>query len=531
MKLTYVVLLTFFGQLIGYDIIKYEQKLKTAKELTAQAVEFFNKHSFSSSMQSFRFDDQWRKADLKIIVIDQNGIVYCDDDEKRIWKPLDPGAEQIQKLSLADVIEKGKSESWVGLHYKNSMLYVYLEAVSLGNQKFCIGAGWFPESGDFHAYQLVEQIVHLCKKTGCAPLFEKINEYQDKIMYGPIGIWIIDEKGKIHACSSDGCKVGDQMSLVNQIASSAKDTLWIEDEYHRAKRISYVRKYIDPATKKTYYVGAHFYPGLGKDALMNIVRNAVEYIKEKTGKISLQDMRKDKVEFVVGPIGAIIINGKEEIVADFRDLNLQVKPDTTAIIDALATKDRNLLIVHERNTYKDVYLERIVTPEGVFYVGAGYWSLSKQHSCQHLTDNFIENLDLANLQRSMARVQEGSAEVTRGDIAIKIISVNGMVWADAEGYYPIWSSIADEKDEKDINILDKIVTNASQGGSWIEVPRYGGTQHIYAKRVNNVTLAEQISQQAEPRSKTSDHAVTVERTAQDIATRDSSLIVMTSYID
>lgn len=532
MKLNQLIILIFLNQLIhGYDIIKYEQKLKTAKEFTAQAVEFFKKNSFSSACQAFRFDDQWRKADLRIYIFDQNGTVYCDSDEKKLWRPLNDGALQFQKLLLEDVIEKGKSDNWVGLHYKNSIMHAYLEVVSIGNQKFCIGAGWYPESGDFHVYELVEQVVNLCKKTGCAPLFQKLNEYQDQMIYGPIGIWIIDEKGKIHACSSDGCKVGDQHILLDKILAGAADTQWIEDRYHQARRINYVKKYTDPATKKVYYVGAHFYPDMNKDALMSIVRSAVEYIKAKTGKISLKNMQKERAEFVVGPIGVIIINDKDEIVADFRDPSLQIKPDITAVKNALSKKDRDLLISHERNTYKDIYLERVSTPVGTYYIGAGYWSLSKEHSCQHITDSFIENINLETLPTSMIRVQQGNADVSRGDVSIKVISLNGIVWADAEGYYPIWSSLADERDEKDMNILDKIATNASQGGSWIEIPRYGGTQHIYAKRVTNVELAEEIKKQVEPRSKTADMAVTIERDPIDIATQESSLIVMASYID
>jgi hypothetical protein len=477
--------------------VNNEKKKTTAYELVNKAVEFLEQNPVQKAFHDFQHDfATWRRGELRPFVINQDGYMIVNSDTRYLWESVSNIAS-IGKSSLVQEMRDLSDEGgWFSYMWNNALFHAFVRTIIKDGKKYSIGVGFYPDDPQFFAEYLVDHIINLCEEDGCKNVFKALKDNDERVVFGPVGVWIIDDNGVIRSCSSDSCMTGKKLlwkdTIFNELGD--KDEAWIYDTYNNSNRSTFVRRFYDRDNDKSYIIGAHYYEDVDQDALKSLVKRTAQYIKLNAADIQKGIVRAPANDFIKGSIAVLIFDDNNHLIADYRDKAMSSPMQLDQIRNILGDKQDHFTQIYQRRAYKDIYIEKVVTQFGIFYVAAGSWDFNKAHSVHAMINRAEEALLTEPLSQAFADFSNGKSDFLRGDIDIAVYAQDGTTLVDSTKKNNIWRNCKDVLDENGRNIFDTIVAAASEAGSWIESPMYQADRRMFVKLI---TLPEQVSDTAQ----------------------------------
>lgn len=470
--------------------VDISKKMETAQNLVAKAISYLEANPIQQVFHDFQHDTSWRRGDMQPFVVNDQGYMIVNNDSRYLWQDI-TNITSIGNMSLVEEMrELEKEGGWVNFIWNNALFHAYVRSVKKDNQTFSIGVGFYPEDSKFTAQYLVNHIIELCHTDGCRSVFKALKDNDERVVFGPVGIWIMDDNGVVRSCSSDSCKTGKKLLWEETIfnALGDNDEAWIEDVYNGSNRTTYVKRFNAP--ENSYIIGAHFYEDNDQDALKSLVKRTAQYIKLNAADIRNGLIRAPASEFIKGSMAAVIFDDNNNLIMDYRDKNMSSPLNFEEFRSILGDEPDKFVQINQRRAYKDIYVEKVVTQYGVFYVAAGAWDFDKAHSVHSMVNRAEEALKTLSLSQALASFSSGNSDFLRGDISIAVYTQDGTTLVDGTNKNQIWRNCKDQLDDNGRNIFDSMSSVASDAGSWVDSPIFQSNRRIFVKLV---TLPYQVS--------------------------------------
>ncbi len=483
-------------------------KSDKAKKISLDAVAAIKKEGIDKACKSFVSDMKWRNGEIFPWVFDEQGICYCRGLERDcLWKKF--GDDKAEQPFIKRMIEAGKMGGFVDYKWEHGYSRAFVKNVEWNGKNFIVGSGFYPASAVYIVKELVSSAVNYLKKNTFIELKERISN--------PTGIFV---RGDIHLelYSFDGTCVahGEQLAFIGQnlIDSITADGKYmVRDAIEIAKtqgegwynfigqdgnepaRI-FVKKIVDREdNNKPYVLICGYYTDITDETVMNLVRDAANYLKANGREIAFREFSTKNANFVRGNVNVFVYDMKGFMVADsknpaFVGLNLANTRDSEGrfvarqIIEMARKFGRGWVTNALSNSYQVAYCEMVKVPDGDFVIGAAYFPVSKENYVQFMIEDAVLFLKNHSLEDSLLRFVTKDGGFVRGDMSVFVYTTQGICLADGTNLQKIWASDLDAKDAKGARVIDRIIAQAKSGGGWLKFNLNNGVCNVYVKAVD-----------------------------------------------
>ncbi len=499
--------------------VDIKKKTNDVKNLVRQAVDYFKKEGVTLGVacRSFEKDLKWRKGEISVFMFDRDGVAFVNQKKNIIWQSFRDKKNKLGTSFIDEMFKVGEKGGWVSYQWNWGLQQAYVKTVVKAGKSYVIGAGFYPESGEFTTKQLVKSAVKNIKDSGdIKKVAVFINNPVGYYVKGPIYLWIFDTQGNYIAHGADLSMVGQNFinwqdadgkyrnREIIKKAQTGDGKGWVEYSDRGEKKRAYFERVVDPLTNKEYIVGGGYYPDINDDEAKSFVARAINYLKANGADVSFNDFSNKVGGFVKGPLTVFVydLNGKS--LADgenpnFKGQNLINSKDAEGrfivrrILDQANNFGSGWVSFLDKNAYKDVYVEKIQVPDGDFVIGAGFWPSSKPRSVKSIVEKADRYLQTHTPEESFRAFTTDNSDFIWGDLSIFAYAINSPTdiacVADGLEYDKIWSPGVNLKDEKGQRISDKITATATAGGGWVEYPQNNATFRVYVKAVTKEDIA------------------------------------------
>jgi len=506
------------GQYSNLPEVDIKRKIKECKELVLQAVKFFEKETLGHACRSFQNDtQQWRKGEISIFVLEQNGICYVNENKNEIWQNFKTMTNTVGENFVDEMITVGAKGGWVSYIWNFSNKQSYVRTVKKDGKTFIIGAGFFPESDEFITQQLVKEAIRFLKVHGPQEAWDRINNPIGTFVRGPIYLSAMDLNGKILAHAADISLIGQDAidwqdsngfyrnREIVRIAQTEAGKGWVNYMDHGQPKRAYVEKVVDPKTKKTYIILGGYYPDINEDTVRNFVKRAIAYLKANPRSVALADFSNKAGGFVKGPLTVFVYDLDGVLLADAENpglinQNLKKSKDaegkyiTQRILDQAQQFGKGWVSFVDKKGYKDAYIEKINIPSGDYIVGAGYWPTSKSRTVQSMVDKALTFGMSHSIEDSLNAFTSHNSDFIRGDLYVMVFDSEGNCLAYGTDKEEIWKSQMGKKDQTGSSLAEKIIQTAANGGGWIEYKFFNAQRRLFIKQLEKGrSAAEELS--------------------------------------
>ncbi len=507
-KILMILLGVICGELHAQFPVNIKKKEKDTKTLLNRAARYFSKHSIGQSCNEFTRNSAWRRGDLFIFILAEDGTIYSFGDEKdRVWTSLSD-FKDVMGNSLLKQLLRTDNDHGASLVINNSTMHVHVKKVTKDGKKYLVGCGFYPESPEYIVVDLVHRAVNLIKDLGLETAGNLISNPHGLLVKGDSYVFVIGEDGLIYAQGSDRARIGVNVFSVADVSHPlANKTIfrnffqsnvregWLPPlTFSGAVNKIYAAKYVDPKTKKTYLVGSVYYPEINDDSVFSLVQKAIGYIKAQGRNAAFAEFNKPHGKFSIGGMrvvvytfdGLCLSNGEDPDFVGYNLLNRvneYGQPTVQQLIEAVRREGRAWLNQWERNAYKFVYGEKIDLPEGQIIVSSGYWPHSKPLAVKSMVERAVDYLKRKGKVNAMERFTSTDSDFLRGDIYVLALDRDGI--ALAEGPFrknSIWNHIK-IRDSHGRRIVATILDTASQGGGWVSFRLNNGQFNLFVKQL------------------------------------------------
>ncbi len=333
--------------------------------------------------------------------------------------------------------------------------------------------------------------------------FTHTNEFAS----GEIYLFIFDEKGICFAHGDNEDLLWSNLYdlkdafgtyIVRTILSAAKNGGgWITYQWRNATKISYVKQV--EKDKKTYVIGAGYYPHSKSSAVVNLVKSAVAHFDE-----ALKNQGEDLAEifsilsypkgrFIFGDLylfalafdGIIWAQGERPglIGSDAKD-----RPENQDIFNQLKRKVPGEGVWVEymsKGALKKVYAEKVVDNKGVeYFIACGYYPDTNSDTVKDLVAKGYQYLKTHGLSQSVTMFTSASEGMFRnGDLSLFVFSQDGKVLAHGENAEWMGRNLIDLQDETGRFFIKELIETAKKGGGWLNHKANRAYQSIYVEPI------------------------------------------------
>jgi len=184
----------------GYDYLKTVGKTQAAAAFTTKE------------------NDDFRYGDIYLFVYDMHGNCIANGKDpvavgRNYYNAKDDQGNYYVKTFIERATATG---AWINLANKNSIESVYVKTITIGTEKFVIGAGIYPSSKEETMILLTKSASSYLQTNIPANVFAAITEYNGKFIRGNLEVFVFDPQGF--------CLVyGDNLNMIWQNFLDSKD--------------------------------------------------------------------------------------------------------------------------------------------------------------------------------------------------------------------------------------------------------------------------------------------------------------------
>lgn len=485
-----------------------EKKMEQCIAIVGEAVNFLKQKPIGEACRSFQREIRWRRGEIFPFVFESNGACFVhDDDINVIWKNFDTQKTTGDMSFVQEMLKVGERGGWVSYEWDNGYKQAYVKIVKKGEKTYIVGAGFFPESPQFKTQQLVKTAISYLKENGLSQAVDTINNPVGMFVRGDIYLWIYDLEGTVMAHGENLAMVGQNLidwqdadgkfrnREIIKIVSRPEGKGWIEYNDRGAAKRAYVEKVIDPQSKKEFVIGGGYYPDIDGNAVESFVKKAIAHLRANPSKTALSEFSNKAGGFVKGPMTIFVYSPDGIMLADaqnpaFIGQDLSKSRDsegrfiTQLILNQANTFGKGWVSFMDKRAYRNVYVEKVETPDGLFIVGSGYWPSRKSVATESLVEKASSFLETHEPTESFLLFSSPSNDYIRGDLSVFVYDTTGTCFAYGLDRGRIWSNDINVLDSKGQRISDRLLATAAAGGGWVEYPMNNAIRRAYVRQVD-----------------------------------------------
>lgn len=356
---------------------------------------------------------------------------------------------------------------------------------------------------------LVTDAVEFFKKNSVRKSCKNFS-HTEKFRQGEVYLFILDKKGVFLAHGQEpqvvwknmyNDKDGRGSFFVRDILNTAKaGGGWVSYEWRDASKVTYVQ----PVNKDgdMYVIGAGYYPHSKKDAVITLVKGAVEVVKEdlKAGKPIEQAFSTISYplgRFVLGDLYLYALNFEGKIVAhgdrpgligsntwDYRDADGKLV--NQEIVQKLETSADGVWIDYQsKGTLKRAYAEKVVDEnEKAYFIACGYYPNADRRSAENLAKRAFQYMKGQGLSDAV-KVFSGAHDNTYrfGDQYVVVYDKKGKCIAHGSNIDLIGQNHFMKKDDAGRYIVQDMILEAESGGGWVDFKKQNSFESVYVEEI------------------------------------------------
>jgi len=358
--------------------------------------------------------------------------------------------------------------------------------------------------------ELVEKAIRHFKRNDVSDSLRKFSHTKDFIE-GEVYLFVYDYNG---ICLAHG----DQEELIWKNLYDYKDSFgnyviraiidkakngggWIRYNWKNATKVSYVKD-VQKGGKR-FVIGAGFYPMSKKDAVVNLVRSAVDYfnaIKKRGDPLSVAfgEFNYSLGRYVRGDLYIYSLRFDGEIVAQGDRPGLTGK-------NALGHKDPtgklvNVQIINRlkesggkgiwveyvsKRARKVAYAEMVTDSKGKnYFIACGYYPEVDRKDVIDLVNRGYTYLQKHGLSLGANEFSDKKRNDYRyGPLSLFVYDMNGKSRAHGEDPDSVGKIMIDEKDEDGRHYVREFIDKAKRGGGWVDYKKGNSFRFVYVEDI------------------------------------------------
>lgn len=494
-------------------VARYEQekRLQPDNKLNNQdcvsLVEQAAKHLLDKNLEiacsDFRFLNQWYKGDIFIFVLDEEGYILCHGDNSNvIWKNINFAPNFIGEPifnTIKTVDEKG---NWVNYRWNNGYKSAYIKKITLNQSTYYVGAGYFPQSKEYIAEQLVKTAIQYFQTTPADVVFTRISNSQDVFVFGNITMYVIDETGHIYANSFEPAFVGQNFkeasdnitkSIINSIKGSNKSAV-VTNYWKDTLQYNYVEKYYDPRSKKNYYFVGTFVPEINEISALNQLDKVIKHTKSVGTKKAFQDFSNPSGDFNSVDISVIacdfkgnnLANSEFPVLVGQNLINRKDKNGKFVIQELINLAKKNgygVVTSIDKNSSQKIFFRVLDIDGNKVIVGVSVYIQTRSLTVESWVEkafNYIKNHSLVEAMNAFSDPQK---EFYYGNIYMFMYNAEGIALVNGEYKNMIWQDYIRTKDDRGEKTMQRLIELAKRGGGWLTYNFRGAQRRIYVRPI------------------------------------------------
>jgi len=336
--------------------------------------------------------------------------------------------------------------------------------------------------------------------------------HTNQFLRGELSLFLLDKDGNYIATADESFilwknikNVSDNSSLTIEIILNAikSGNPWINYAWRNATRIIYVEQI--EKDNRQFFIGTGYYSFSQEDAVVNLVKQAVEDFNEKKAlgrpiEDAFSDMSYPRGKFANGNLYLFAYDFDGDVFAHGNDptsvgTNALDEKDVNGrfihreIIEKLKTvsTDVGIWIEHiDRRALKKSYCEKVQDARGKnYFIGCGYYPDTNRKEVTTLVDRGYELLKTAGLTQACNDISTEKNDNFRfGDLYLFIYDMQGLCLANGEDQNFINKNFYHTKDEQGNYYVQNILKRATITGAWVSVPMFNSVESVYVRKVD-----------------------------------------------
>lgn len=486
-----------------------DTKRKSAEciELVERGAKFLTTDDFETVCNAFMYKAEWRKGEIFNFLIDEAGFILCHgDNTELIWKNINFArnfiGEPIFKTFQQMTSLKGE---WLFYRWNNGFKAAYVRKIILNNNIYYLGAGFFPQSKEYIAEQLVKTAIMYFKQTPSQVVFTRISNPNDIFVFGDVSMYVLDFQGNMVADATDLGFIRQNIidlqdsaghyiirNIIDQMKRSK--SAWLKEVWLNNQQTNYVEKTEDPRDNKEYIFAAGYYPDINEVSAAELLEKSIAHIRSVGTKKAFSDFSNPAGKFVNGRLTIAVYDfeGKNLANSEYpmligQDLINRKDPDGKFIvkdsIQIARDKGEGIITTLNKNSYEKLFIKRVDTPEGKFIITVGTYIQSKAITAESLVHKAVRYIKSNSLVETLKEITNPLGQFYYGDIYLFAYNAQGILVANGEYKNMIWEDNKKYKDEAGQQIIEKILAIAKNGGGWFVYPTRHSQRRVYIKPV------------------------------------------------
>ncbi len=487
--------------------IDVDKKISDLMKLISEAESFFLANKPVDSFKAFSKDKKWKSGDLYIFIIDDKGACLASgDDYGLIWNDLN-AYKTIEGVPLANAMfSRGTKGGWISYLWNNSYKWSFVKVVKKDKREFVIGAGFFPDSSDFLAEQMVLSAASQLVRSGPQQVFSMINNPNGPFIKGHIYLSAYDLNGKCLADTANQIFVGQNLlgqvdekghpivAKFIEVAKSLTGNGWVGYIWKGMPKKTFVTKVEDPKTNKVYIIAGGSYPGINEEFVKGFVAKGIQYMQFNGLDAACKEFSSSDGSFIKGPLTIFVYDFEGKLLADgdrpkvvgqdLKDyVDAEGKNVFQAILKEIKQYGKGWITLIDKNDYKNVYVEKVSIVDGDFIIGSGFFPNSKEQNVRVLVSKAFSQFKSGSVDNIFKDLTSGKGDYFWGDLYMFVYDIAGNCYAMGSHKNYIWENFIDIKDESGKKIVDIMISIGRAGGGWFEYNVNNGIRRVYVRSV------------------------------------------------
>lgn len=472
-------------------------------DLVESAVKKISETSLEVACIAFKNINEWRRGEIFIFLLDLEGYILCHgDDSNLIWKNINSATNFVGE-PIFDTIKKIDEKGiWVNYKWNNGYKSAYMKKITIDKNIYYIGAGYFPQSKEYIAEQLVRTAIDYAKQVPLQVAFTRISNPHDAFVIGDISIYVSDFQGNILASSLDLAFTGQNFInlqdikgtfVIKEIINKLKKSnlpFWFNAYWLGDFQKNYVKPYFDAKLNKNYFFVANYRPNINENYALELLYKAQKHIDQVGLTKALADFSNPLSEFNKGGIhiyaydfqGKCLANGEFPVLVGQNLIERKDKNDkliVKEIIRVAETKGQGITLTSNKNSTQKLLVKSIKSPHGNVILVTGVYVQNKPLTVRLFVEKALIHLKQNTLVDSMRAFSNPSDDFCFGDISIFIYNSEGIALVNGDQRSGSWQDNSKFKGERGQRVIADLIKLAKQGGGWYQYSLRNGIRRVF----------------------------------------------------
>lgn len=491
-----------------------ETKRKQVIDLVERGMEYLKKNVPSQVFKAFSHTDEFKDGELYLFVYTDKGICLAHgQDSSFIWKNQIELRDSFGTPIIQAIIDKANNGGgWITYQWRNATKVSYVQEVKKDDQRYIIGAGYYPHSKKDGVVSLVKGAVALfndLKEKGrpSSEAFSTFNYPMGRFVNGNLYLFAMDFTGIMMSQADRPGLVGinsldtkdddgkfPNKEIINKLKATPNDGVWVTYMSKRAKKWTYAER-VEDEEGKNYFIAAGFYPDADREAAVDLVKKGYTYFKAHGVSIAREDFSsKSNYEFRYGDLylavydtkGKCIANGENEELIGQNMLDAQDGDGRFYVQELIkkAKKDSSGWVdIKAKNSFESIYVEYLDLGIESYIITCGVFPITKADTASLLVRSGVSYLQANPEDKVFAEFTETNGRFIRGDLELFVYDDTGLCYAYGDDSDRVWVNDIDKKDDDGKSYVKLFINTAKSGAAKVTYKIKGSRNVTFVDRV------------------------------------------------